>query len=201
MLMRLTAACCTVFLGAGIACFAARIPGYSHWRHTISELGEIGGPYSRPVGLGLFLPVGLCCLALARWFAEAPAPGGMSRGASTLATSLAVGYLVAAFFPCDPGSPLQGSWRQGVHNLGGGAEYVGGAMGLWLIGGSLRDGSQPAIGVMFTAGACLVGSAVVLLSTPALFPWRGAIQRIAEPVLFVALVVVTCFLDGRTSAL
>ena len=197
----LTALLCTLFLGVGIVYFASRTSGYSHRRHTISELGEIGGPYSRLVRMGLFLPVGLCCLALARWFVETVAPSDLSRGASTLAISLAVGYLVAAFFPCDPGSPLQGSWRQGVHNLGGGAEYVGGASGLWLIGGSLRAAtSESAIGTAFIVGACLVGSAVIVLSTPALFRWRGATQRIAELVLFIALVVVAYLVDGRRSA-
>jgi hypothetical protein len=194
----LTALLCASFLGAGIVYFAFRICGYSHTRHTISELGEIGGQYSRLVGMGLFLPVGLCCLALARACAGTVAPSDLSKGASTLAISLAVGYLVAAFFPCDPGSPLQGSWRQGVHNLGGGAEYVGGASALWLIGGSLRAGApHSAIGATFIVGACLVGSAVIVLSTPALFRWRGAIQRIAELVLFVALVVVAWCLDIR----
>jgi hypothetical membrane protein len=197
----LTALLCTLFLGVGIVYFASRISGYSHRRHTISELGEIGTPHSRLVGLGLFLPVGLCCLALARQFIDTVAPGNLSRGASTLAISLAVGYLVAAFFPCDPGSPLQGSWRQGVHNLGGGAEYVGGATGLWLIGGALRAGtSELVIGMTFIVGAGVVGTSVLVLSSSALFRWRGVVQRIAEVVLFAALVVVAYFLDGRTSA-
>ena len=197
----LTAFVCTLFLGVGTVSFASRTPGYSHRRHTISELGEIRGPHSRLVGMGLFLPVGLCCLTLARWFAEPAHPSDLSRGASTLAISLAVGYLVAAFFPCDPGSPLQGSWRQGVHNLGGGVEYVGGASGLWVIGGSLRAGTtESALGTAFIVGACLVGASVVALSTPALFRWRGAIQRIAELVLFVALVVVAYLSTSATPA-
>jgi hypothetical protein len=201
MSILLTALLCTLFLGVGIVSFASRIPGYSHRRHTISEVGETGGPYWRLVGMGLFLPVGLCCLALARWFDETGAPKDLTRGASMLALSLAVGYLVAAFFPCDPGSPLQGSWRQGVHNLGGGAEYVGGARGLWLMGHSLRAStSESTIGTTFIVGACLVGSAVIVLSTPALSPWRGVTQRVAELVLFVGLIVVACFLDGRTPA-
>lgn len=81
----LTALLCTLFLGVGTVYFASRTPGYSHRRHTISELGQIRGPYSRLVGMGLFLPVGLCCLALARWFVDAVAPSDLSRGASAWA--------------------------------------------------------------------------------------------------------------------
>lgn len=159
-----------------------------------------GGRSSRLVSLGLFLPVGLCCLALTRAFTDIAAPGELTRGATTLAVSVAVGYLVAAFFPCDAGSPLQGSWRQGVHNLGGGVEYVGGASGLWLIGSSLRAGApESSIGLAFVAGACVVGAAVIGLSTSALFRWRGAIQRLAELALFAGLIVVAVLPEGPRS--
>jgi hypothetical protein len=131
----------TVLIASGVVYFGHRRPGYSHVRHTISELGEIGSPSSQVVSLGVFLPVGVGCLVAARWSAGRLEGSELSEGLSTLALSIAIGYVVGAIFRCDPGCPLAGSWRQGIHNLGGGIEYVGGAAGLWRIGGALHDGA------------------------------------------------------------
>jgi hypothetical protein len=155
--------------------FPRRRPGYSHVRHTISELGEAGSRDGRVVSLGVFLPVGLLLGAAALFTRE------VHPNAALLAACVGVGYAVAAFFPCDPGSPLQGSARQGVHNLGGAVEYVGGTLALWRLGETGTVGYQ--------AAAAVVGLATVGLSLTGLFAVRGLIQRVAEAVLFTALVV------------
>jgi hypothetical protein len=90
-----------------------------------------------------------------------------------------VGYCGAALFPCDPGSPLQGSASQAIHNLAGGVQYIGGALALW------RLGAQG--GFLFYALAAIVASAVVFLSIPSLGAWRGAAPRAGEAALFVGL--------------
>ena len=100
----------------GTICFACRRPEYRQTIDTISELGERGAGDSRLVSFGLFLPVGLL-VWLALWLVHRQNPG-VDVSLSLLALScLGTGYVVAAFFPCDPGSPLYGSWRQQVHNL------------------------------------------------------------------------------------
>lgn len=159
-------------LALGIWHLGRQHPGYSHIRHTISELGETGAANARRVAYGVFLPFGLAMLAVY----------GLSRAshpsAADLAACLAVGYVGAALFPCDPGSPLTGSWRQSLHNLAGAVQYVGGAVVIWRM--------APA-DALLGALALLVGAVAVLLSVPALGPWRGGIQRVGEAALLVSL--------------
>jgi Protein of unknown function (DUF998) len=179
----------SLVLALGVARFASRTPGYRHARHTISELGQIGAPHSIPVSYGLFVPVGLCCLIIGALLRTGVAHRGLSDASSALALSIGAGYVGGGLFRCDPGCPLEGSWRQGVHNLAGGIEYIGGAASLWLMGsslGKLAGGGTP--GVVFTTGACVVVAAAIAMSTPSLFAWRGAVQRVAEVVLFGGLI-------------
>jgi hypothetical protein len=143
-----------------------RRPGYSQIRHIISELGEFGAPQQRLVAFGVFLSVG-AVLALVAYLLR---PFGQAN--ATLALCISVGYLVAAVFPCDPGSPLWGTARQALHNLGGAIEYAGGAFALWRIGESL---GQP-----FRAAGLIVGGTAIALSIQAFAPVRGLIQRFAE---------------------
>lgn len=163
----------SVYLAFAIVWVGGRMPGYRHLKHTISELGEIGAPYQRWVALTVFLPVGLATLGVT-WLQadEAFALTGLSG-------SLAVGYLVAAACPCDPGSPMWGTFRHGIHQLGGAVEYIGGALSLmWL---------AEIHGAGFRLAGMLVGVAMLLLSFP--LRWRGLIQHIAETCLFGGLVL------------
>lgn len=167
----------TALLVAGISYAGRRKPGYSHLQHTISELGETDSPVARLVNYGLFLPVGVLLFGLA-----ASTDYTALRG---LATCVGVGYVVAASFPCDPGSPLSGSSRQQIHNLGGAVEYIGGAYFL-----SQLTPEHTFLGQhLFTIAAGVVGALAVLLSVPGL-PIRGLVQRIAEVVLFGTLTAV-----------
>lgn len=147
--------------------------GYRPVRHTISELGAHGTRSSRLVSLGVFLPVGLL-LALAAHLANATAPQ-----AALLAAFIAIGYLSAAVFPCDVGSPMTGSTRQYLHNLGGAVEYVGGAYALYALYGSHGEPYRIAATVVLIA---LVGISIDNAI-------RGLIQRIAELTLFATLLM------------
>lgn len=166
----------TALLLTGIAYFGWKKPAYSHWQHTISELGEVGSPLSRTVSYGLFLPVGLL-LELVAMLAETTALAGLSGCVGT-------GYVVAAFFPCDVGSPLSGSGRQRIHNLGGAVEYIGGAYWLTQMGNPVFVMGYNLYAI--AAGSLIVGS--ILLSIPGL-PFRGLIQRLMEGGLFGALLL------------
>jgi hypothetical protein len=192
--MRMFAAGTGLYLLLGIIWAGARRPRYHHLRHTISELGEHGAPEARRVATGLFLPVGLSCLALAvAALAEAHRPETAAtemwrRGSALLAGSLAAGYLGAWLWPCDPGCPLTGSARQVMHNLVGGIEYLGGALALQQLSGALPADAGTA-SELFQGAAALVVVIAIALGVPPLAPWRGGLQRVAEAVLFVGLIL------------
>jgi hypothetical protein len=161
------------YLAIGLFYFARRKPGYSHLRDTISELGETGSRDQRLVALAWFLPIGLALLLVASLVrTESPA-------ASMLALAIALGYVGAALFPCDPGSPLSGTWRQSLHNLAGGIEYIGGGFALMTLARDLGAAFQ-------IAGFVVLGAAIALSVLPAT-GFRGAIQRVAEICLFGGL--------------
>lgn len=161
----------SAYLVIAVYVFASRKPGYSHIRHTISELGEHDAIDSRVVSYGVFLPVGVLLLGVAGLTVSAHPAHAM------LAFSIAVGYLVAAAFPCDPGSPVVGSMRQAVHNIGGAIQYLGGAASLMWISQLSGNGFQIA--------AIVVLAAALVLSFENRI--RGINQRIAETILFAGL--------------
>jgi hypothetical protein len=161
------------YLFAGLFALAPRKAGYSHVRHTISEIGEAGAPHQRLVAWALFLPVGLLLLLVAYPLRPVSPP------AAALALCLAVGYLGAAAFPCDPGSPVSGSARQALHNLAGAVEYIGGGFALLVLAEHL---GQP----FKLAGFVVLGTALALSFVPS-GSVRGLVQRVAEVCLFGGL--------------
>jgi hypothetical protein len=173
MLATVATAIAAAYLSIALILLAPRKAGYSHLRHTISEIGEAGARDQRFVAFGVFLPVGLLLLAVA-WIVR---PSSLPVAA--LALCIAVGYLGAALFPCDPGSPLSGSTRQAMHNLAGAVEYIGGGFALMTIA---RDSGQP-----FKLAGFIVLAATVGLSIVPAGAARGIIQRIAETCLFGGL--------------
>ncbi|MDJ0812513.1 MAG: DUF998 domain-containing protein [Woeseiaceae bacterium] len=160
-----------VYLGIAVVVAASRRPAYSHFRNTISELAEFGSEYTASVSFGVFLPVAIMLGIVALLVGPTNPP------IAALALSIAIGYGVGAIFPSDPGSPMIGSSRQAVHNLGGAIEYLGGALSLFWI----AETSGPAFRVL----GFVVAASAILVSFES--PVRGAIQRIAESCLFLGL--------------
>ena len=161
-----------IFLVAGIIYFAYKSPHYTHLKHTISELGEDDAVNSRAANLGLFLPSGLLLILF-----------GLLNSGNTnikgLAICLGAGYLVSALFPCDPGSPLGGSGKQTIHNIGGFIEYAG---GIYFLNKSRHLLLTPGfIEPQWIIGFLVV--CVILTSLPG-FKLRGLFQRIVEFILF-----------------
>ena len=165
------------YLGLGIIYFGLRKKDYSHLKHTISELGENGSRDEMRVGYGLFLPVGIGVLIPALLFSTNNIISGVSF-------SISIGYLIAAFFPCDPGSPTSGSWKQQVHNLGGFVEYVGSIYFLMKSEGT----GLTIFSISIKSLAFIVLGCTVALSIPG-FKWRGLAQRLAELLLFSCLIL------------
>lgn len=164
-----------LYLAGSVSVLGRRTKGYNQVRDTISELGEVGAPHQRAVAIGVFLPMGLTLLGVAGLL------HGTSNPAAVLAACLSFGYLVAAVFPCDPGSPISGTPRQAVHNLGGAVQYIGGGAALWALASTG--------GVLFRPLGLVVFAAAALLTALPAWRFRGLVQRIAEAALFFGLLV------------
>jgi hypothetical protein len=163
--------------------FGSRKPGYSHVRHTISELGEIGSPVGRSVSYIGFLSTGISLWLFL--LVAARALPHESTEALFLLSLVGAGYVGGAIFRCDPGAPLIGSWRNTLHNVFGGLEYLG-AAGAFT---TLKNTAfwSPLSELMVYAGGlvfvCLWG-----ISFP--HPFRGLVQRVAETTIFLGVVLV-----------
>ncbi|NJA08098.1 DUF998 domain-containing protein [Methylomonas sp. MED-D] len=160
--------------------YAQTLPNYDAARQTVSELAAFGTPLADQINYGLFLPVGLMqWLALVCQYRMLEQYPSLREG--LLAFSwVGTAYVFCALFPCDPGSPLIGSWRQQIHNLFGALEYLGGGLALLLFG--RIPGSRIAIPLKISGA--LVLTVLVSLAIPCLADYRGLIQRVAEGVLF-----------------
>lgn len=176
MLAAAVTAIAAMYLLGGLIALAPRKAGYSHIKHSISEIGEVGAPDQRFVAFGLFLPIGLILLLVAC------IAHPVSSVAAALALCIAIGYIGAAAFPCDRGSPLFGTARQAFHNVAGAVEYVGGGFALMTLAETF---GQP----FKAAGFIVLGTAIALSVLPA-NSVRGVIQRVAEACLFGGLALI-----------
>lgn len=175
MLASALTALAALYLFSALLVLAPRKPGYRHWQHSISEIGEFGARDQRFVAFGLFLPIGLLLLAVCG------AIQAQSEPAAMLALCIGVGYVGAALFPCDPGSPMSGTPRQAAHNLAGAVEYIGGGLAL------MKLAETQAAPFRWTGGFVLAaGLGLSLLPARV---GRGALQRAAELCLFGGLAV------------
>jgi len=171
----------SIYLFTSLVFLSGNKNGYSHVRHTISELGEVGAPQQHFVSFAVFFVVGITLLLVA--YLVQP----YSKPVALLALSLSIGYLVAALFPCDAGSPMMGSFRQAIHNLGGGVEYLGGALAFFLIAETFGRPFQ-------VVGWVVAGLGIALSIHP--FFIRGLLQRGAEIALFGGLIASVALCTG-----
>lgn len=171
--------------------FGALQPDYSHIRDYISELGATGTPYAYWVNYGGFLTVGILAAVVGVLLPSMIPRSPSTIAASTLFFCLSIGYLGAAFMPCDAGCPAQGTFRQSIHNLSGIIEYLGMAISLLLFAlAFIRDVHWKAVGWLSLLSAVVVLFSFGALATPELQHLRGLSQRIAEISIFAWLLVV-----------
>jgi len=180
----------------GTLYFGSLRPGYSHVSNTISELGEAGAPQAHLVAFGFFLPVGLI-VWLALWLAHLHRPGQETSLVLLTLSGLGTGYVVAAFFPCDPGGPLFGSWRTQVHNAAGLIDYGGTALCFLLFCRCCARHKMKPQAITFGIAAALGFLALALLALPPAFPIRGAVQRLTELIQFTGVFFVCHLLSTR----
>ncbi len=149
-------------------------PSYSHLKHTISELGENGSAFEKPVGFKLFMPVGLAFVLVSGLMYSTNLP------AAFLAAAMGFSYFFSSFFPCDPGTPMSGSWKNSVHNLVGGAAYI-------TMIYQLKELSDQQVG--WYAEVAFVALAVFLFNFMIGWPKQvvGLTQRLAETSVFIGI--------------
>ena len=96
----------------------AAVPNYSHLSQFISELGARDAPFEWQVRFFGFLPSGILLLVFC-FFAHAALPRSRTTSMALMGFAIyAVGYLVAAAFPCDFGCrPKHPSTSQIIHNV------------------------------------------------------------------------------------
>ena len=160
----------------GIAYYGSKRETYSHFRHTISELGESGSAFERQVGFFIFLPVGIGLMLIGYGLLS------LDEHLALLSTVMGLSYFLSAFFPCDPGTPLAGSWKNSIHNLIGGVCYA-------VMIYQLRELSDQGRGEQF--GIAFVPLAAFLITFIVGWPKQliGLAQRVAETGVFVSLLI------------
>ena len=170
-------------------------PGYSHASNFISELNATGTPWAQELSLFGFLPLGLV-LAAFLWVAYPAAHvSGASRAGFLLLWSQPLAFIGAAATPCDPGCPADGSLAQQIHNLLGVVTYFAAAVGLFLLSFHSR---LTATGRLFFGVAAISWLGLfILMLVPALSPVRGLLQRLADAVLWLSVLLVAWRMLGR----
>jgi hypothetical protein len=155
-------------------------PGYSHASQFISELGATDAAHEYTVRFIGFLPAGIALISFC-WLAYRALPRSQVTTMAILALAVyALGYVAAAFFPCDVGCrPKNPSASQSVHNLVGGLGYLLAPGFLFVF--ALRSRSWPATAALpilgfFAAALALLG----LLSLSPASPYVGFSQRVIE---------------------
>ncbi len=167
---------------------AAVKPGYSQVSQYISELNATGTARAAEIGWLGFAVLG--ALLAAFLFVAAPVArvGGASRVGYWLLLSQPIAYLGAVITPCDPGCPVEGSISQGLHNLLGVLTYPAGGLGFVLLATApgISAGVRATLAVAGVVWLGLFG----LMVDPAFAEVRGLLQRIAEAMLYVVIVLI-----------
>jgi uncharacterized protein DUF998 len=160
---------------------------YSSLSNYLSVLGALGAPFSPIINYFGFLPVGLAIIALiAVLWVRLPRLSTVRSGLICL-LGVAIGYLGAFSFPCDPGCPATGTYRQSLHNLAGLLEYVGGVAGLFLLYFGLRSKISGRFPISTLIAACIVTLSVLAMFNPQFEFARGVSQRLADYTIFIWL--------------
>ena len=178
----------------------ANFPNYSHASQFISELGADGAPNARLINLAGFLPAGVLITVFA-FFAwrSLPRSGATTFGVVGLVL-FALGYLVAAFFPCEGDCrPAEPTLSQAIHNLFGLAGYLGAPLSLLLLGWQARRWPKARhLSVLGFIGAGFALLGLLFLSPD--FKYVGVAQRVLEGSVLVWIMACAFYLAPRRDA-
>ena len=162
---------------------------YSWTANYLSELGANDAEYAQVINLFSFLPVAISsAVAILCLRARISGLGLAQTGFVLLCFGLSGGYLSAFFFPCDFGCPVEGSFRQMIHNLSGLLAYPVGALGLILLAVGLDQRTSCGLRATILIVAALTALGFGMMINPEQATLRGFWQRLADFAMF-ALVV------------
>jgi Protein of unknown function (DUF998) len=178
---------------------ALGFPGYSHTAQFMSELGARGAPQEMLIRFAGFLPAGVfMILSVIGASMSLPRSALTTIGLVGLAM-YAMGYIVAVFFPCDPGCRLaQPSASQEIHNFFGLIGYVLAPLSLVALGFSARTwpgGRHLSWSGYIAAAAALVG--MMTLSPKS--PYVGLSQRLIEGAVLIWVLMCGWYVKSHLS--
>lgn len=174
----------------------ATFPGYSHASQFISALGSVDAPHGRLISLAGFLPAGLLIWGFVL-FAWRALPAGTAKALGMGGVFLfALGYVVAAFFPCEGDCrPAHPGFSQVIHNLFGLAGYVTAPLSLWALAWAARR--WPGAGHLSRLGVVSGVTALLgLLFLSPEFRYVGLAQRVLEGSVLAWIVACAFHLRG-----
>jgi Protein of unknown function (DUF998) len=179
---------------------ALTFPGYSHTAQFMSELGARGAPQEMLIRFAGFLPAGVFMILFV-----IGAFTSLSRSALTTAGLIgmavyAMGYIVTAFFPCDPGCrPVHPSTSQLIHNFFGLIGYVLAPLTLLALGFSARKwpGGQHLSWLAYIAAAFALFGMMTLSPKS---PYAGLSQRLVEGAVLIWVVMCAWYVKSRPLA-
>jgi len=196
----------TPFISASIALFfvvaltllgGAYYPDYSHLSQFISELGARQAPHEQFVRWVGFLPAGVLVLVFVIVAFKALPRSALTTLGLLGIGAYALGYVAAAFYPCDPGCrPAEPSTSQVIHNIVGLTGYLLAPLSLAALAWSARD--WPDGGSLAAAG--FVAAILTLLGLLLLSPeshYVGLSQRILELSVLVWIVMCGWYIMAR----
>jgi hypothetical protein len=177
----------------------ANFPNYNHATQFISELGAFGAPNARVINLAGFLPAGLLISAFT-FFAWRALPRSRETTLGMFGLTLfGVGYIAAAFFPCEAGCrPAEPSLSQALHNLLGLTGYFTAPLSLFALGNAARK--WPRAALLSTLG--FIGSGLSLLGLLLMlseFTYVGLAQRILEASVLIWIVACAFYINDSAS--
>lgn len=173
---------------------AAIKPGYSSVSQYISELNANGTAWASQLGLFGFVPLGLLFASFLVAGRSVANVRGASRFGWWLLWSQPIAFVGAAVAPCDAGCPVGGSASQVAHDLLGVTTYFAGALALVLLALAPVPARAARVYLAF-AGVCFLLIFVAML-VPELSLVRGLVQRIADGLLGIAVLVIAWYIVG-----
>lgn len=170
------------FVGASLK------PGYSQVTHYISELNATGTPWASELGWFGFAPIAILFAAFLVVAQPIARVAGASRTGFLLLWTQPIAFLGVALAPCDPGCPIGGSVLQQIHDLLGVGTYFPAALGLFLL--SYAPDLSSAGKAYFRIAAIAWLLLFLLMLAPEFAPVRGLLQRFADALLGIAVLLI-----------
>ena len=162
-------------------------PGFSHVRQYISELNAITTPHAALIGWVGFIPFGISGLILMVYAAKYIPLSGFGKVGYWLLIAEPIAYIGSAFAPFDVGCPAEGSLSQFIHNALGAVTYLMTTIGLIII--SLSPSLAMKWRAFWFAIAIIWFGLFSLMIDPSFGEWRGIIQRLAEWIVYGAIII------------